>query len=84
MRDAQNSVDKKLTVEEEVNAGELLQCEYDDARERAQAGLVLVQSETILVCALAHLALDLQCDADILELRLHRGMIHGQRREARK
>lgn len=35
MRDVQKDNEKNLTVEEEVDAGQLLQREYDDSRERA-------------------------------------------------
>ena len=69
----------RLTVEDEVDAGELLPRLNEDTRHSTEEDLVVGELEAVEVRALAHLLLFLQGRRDILELKLDLGIIHRQR-----
>ena len=70
----------RLTVEDEVDAGELLPRLNEDTRHGTEEDLVVGELEAVEVRALAHLLLFLQGRRDILELKLDLGIIDRQRR----
>ena len=58
-----------LTVEDEVDTGELLPCLDEDTRHGAQENLVVGEAEAVQVRALAKGELFVEVDLDVCELK---------------
>ena len=73
---------RKLTIEDEVDTGQLLPRLNEDTRESAEGDLVVAGAEAVHIGALANLLFLLEGGAYILELKLNFRIIDRERREA--
>ena len=71
------------TVEDEVDAGELLPRLNEDARDGTESDLVVRESEAVEVRALTPLLFVLECGADIFKLSPNLYIVDRSRSQAR-